>query len=1044
MKLEMKLGVVLCMIALVAGAEDLPLRLIPFPREVKETGGLCDLAACRFLVAGEEATLRAGRSLVREFERELEMRPALKTDGAMPAYTLVVGEAGADLALELPSQGGDEAYALEVTPSGAVVRGRGMAGLRHGVQTLRQLLYANRRGTRIPTLSIRDYPALKWRGFQDDITRGPSPKLDTLTREVDLAELTKQNFFTYYLEYQYAYPSHPNIGPEDGSFTPEELTHLVDYAAERGVEILGCQQAFGHMGHIVQSEAYAHLAENHRVLTPAKEETYTFLDDLFGDQIPHLDCELFNVCCDEVGGLGEGPAQAMVEKLGTGAVYARHMNRVHELVSGEYGKRMMMWGDIILKHPEQLDKIPQDTVMLTWAYSAWPNYDKQIIPFAESGYDFFVCPGVSGWRRLIPDLSVATTNIRNFVRDGVEHGAMGMLNTSWDDTGDNFNAVTWHGLLWGAECAWNASTTPLDAFNRRAGGVLFGEPGDHFGQAIELLAQTHALAGMEGMNQKRFWNLAPTKCTVSEEVTLRQARALKRLIEPALDHLRQAQSDARRNADLLDYFIYEAKRMQLIADRDLGFLDALDAYRRASRPGVPRDRTQNLVAAAGDQVKALRDRHQALKDEYIALWHRENKPYALSRPLGHFDGLLETCDDLVARFARALDGLASGEPLPSPRDAGLEIEEPGVRNTEPVYKTAAAPFASATWAAEGCSRRFGIEVHSGKNPRQDYVVETELHASMVPRMNGATLYEIDPESGAQRPIPHQMLQDDSARLVFRVDGRMPEESCRSYYLYCGEEAMVPVSAPGAVLCSEITKDRVWIENDLIRILIGAEGAHIYRWEVRELDHLDLTHPGESAWSGFADLGRQLRVEPYDLELVADGPLLVRVRATTESGAVKIIDAFAGVPWVRVSMIPATGWYWNYDLVDNFAADRATPGRYLFSDGKTGPVGRAADAIRAQIKSAGVRWSAKTRDDGLLLALITPGQSVEHTVGPGAGSGGVGVQIGNSRVSHVINVGGMADRAPQAWLDDLERTWSLEAEPEIVVYRDERINTTETP
>ena len=114
------------------------------------------------------------------------------------------------------------------------------------------------------------------------------------------------------------------------------------------------------------------------------------------------------------------------------------------------------------------------------------------MPFAKSGYEFFVCPGVNNWSRILPDFGVATTNIRNFVRDGAKHGALGMLNTDWDDDGETLNARNWHGDAWGAECAWNASTTTPEDFNRRIGAVLFGEKGDHFGQAIELLAKTHA------------------------------------------------------------------------------------------------------------------------------------------------------------------------------------------------------------------------------------------------------------------------------------------------------------------------------------------------------------------------------------------------------------------------------------------------------------------------------------------------------------------------------------------------------------------------
>ena len=54
-------------------------------------------------------------------------------------------------------------------------------------------------------------------------------------------------------------------------------------------------------------------------------------------------------------------------------------------------------------------------------------------------------------------------------------------------------AVATLALLSGC-CAWKASTTPLEDFNLRVGAVIFAESGDHFGQAVNLLARTSCLA----------------------------------------------------------------------------------------------------------------------------------------------------------------------------------------------------------------------------------------------------------------------------------------------------------------------------------------------------------------------------------------------------------------------------------------------------------------------------------------------------------------------------------------------------------------------
>jgi hypothetical protein len=95
-----------------------------------------------------------------------------------------------------------EEYALRVASDVVVISGHGTAGLFYGVQTFCQLIRANRQGADLPCLTIRDWPSIRWRAFQDDLTRGPSSTLDTLKHEVATGAGLKMNLFTYYMEYE--------------------------------------------------------------------------------------------------------------------------------------------------------------------------------------------------------------------------------------------------------------------------------------------------------------------------------------------------------------------------------------------------------------------------------------------------------------------------------------------------------------------------------------------------------------------------------------------------------------------------------------------------------------------------------------------------------------------------------------------------------------------------------------------------------------------------------------------------------------------------
>jgi hypothetical protein len=651
--------------------ESTTMRLVPFPKEIEVRQGVFAVKPDLVL----EAPAGAAPLLAAQVEAELR-RAGLPAPKAQPLekearFWRLSSKAGASAPqLRLRDGAGAEDYVLEVKPDGVVCSAPGEAGLFYGLQTLLQLIRANRRDDGLPCLTIRDWPSLRWRCYQDDMTRGPSSKLDTLKHEADWGAHLKMNLFTYYMEYQYAFRKHPVIGPPDGSLEPKDLTALVNYAQPLHVDILGNQQSFGHWARILEHEEYARLRETPHILTPVKEESYQLLDDLYSEICPLLPFPMFNVCCDETDGLGTGPSKGLAEQIGVGGVYVRHMRRLHDMLKEKYNKRMLMWGDIILRHPGDLAQIPKDTVMLTWGYDPRDNFESQIVPFSESGYEFFVCPGISNWSRILPDFQTATVNIRNFVRDGAKHGAIGMLNTEWEDDGEALQGYKWHGYAWGAECAWNASATDPKDFNRRIGAILFGEEEDRFGRAIELLSR------LGNMPNQLFWNKDFRPAEGPAEIRA-AANSMLEVVRPAIEDLETCKRQAIANRALLDVFLLGARRIERMAQRRLDGLETAQLYAKACKAG--REEAAQLLTRAENLVRENRDAHRALGEEFQRIWLSESKPYALDWTMKRYAETVKEYDDVAERIARIRQDAAEGKALPSPEDAGLALPEKPAR-----------------------------------------------------------------------------------------------------------------------------------------------------------------------------------------------------------------------------------------------------------------------------------------------------------------------------------------------------------------------------
>lgn len=1024
-----------------ANINENDLRLIPFPKQIEmKTGNLAIHSAMRISVSASSSAqqasddLRRGLVLVTGINCPITVIPQKSKNNSwlLAIHDAKVSRSSIDTAFaEVPTQ--DESYRLLITKKFAAVKSANERGFVWGIQTLRQLIRANTTNRTLPCLDIIDWPSLKYRGWQDDITRGPSPTLQTLQNEVVLTSLLKMNLFSYYLEHQFAFSKHPDIGPKDGSLTPDELKKLVEFSDSRSVELIGCQQSFGHLYTILKNDAYANLRENWEMLNPVIDDSYKFLEDLYSEQAPIIHSELFNVCCDETEGLGSGPSKSLAEKIGVGGVYAQHMKRVHDLLKDKFDKRMMMWGDIILRYPDHLNEIPKDVIMLSWGYDPRDSFESQITPFSNSGYDFFVCPGMSSWSRILPDFAAANTNIHNFVRDGVKLGAMGMLNTTWDDDGESFGAYNWYGAAWGAECAWNGSATSIEDFNRRVGGVLFGETTDNFGKAIALLSKTHQLPGFDNMFDRRYWRFDDGHLDTSRDLTKEHAKALIDITESALDHLKAAKSDAKVNGLVLDYYIFGAERMRAIAERCLAFIDAAETYEQARYAVADPQKAGALIEKNIKRIESLKAQNEDLKTRYTALWNKENRPYFLDTVLSRYNDLSKQYDTVVDNLNKAKNMLQESHTLPCSRDIGMDITEPGIRDTRADETTSEVLSNTAEWGNNAFKKRIGISITGDDIKRYDQPIELDLPLASE-LSSHARLYELD-TADKQTPIACQLVTTGNAkRIYFLTKGDISPKAKRSFLLYFDPDNASDnqIDNTNGVMCSNLNGNII-VENKCIRLQIGNEGAHIYKWEIKALQNLDITEPGEKDWFGFADNYYPHRNANYNIDVISNGPVLVRLRCEGSTGLNKTISVWADVPWVEVTYDWPVAWFSCYDNASIMGAESATPGNYLFSDGESGKIKPNMPSAPCQVIRENVTWSAKYVLGGCMLALVTPEVAARHLIGPGGGMGGVMIE-GGIGAAHYVVYGDVCPKSPKDTLDCLRATLNYQHPPTTTIYK----------
>jgi len=376
-----------------------------------------------------------------------------------------------------------EGYALRVDPSGALLVGADAAGLYYAVQTLVQVLRLRRQaGRTLPGLAVRDWPALRHRAVMVDIARQVerADYLETFVR--DMAAL-KKNMFVLYLEDKFQWRRHPAISHPLG-YTHEEFARLARTAEEHHVEFVPALPCLGHCEGILQHDVLAPLRTDGAIyqLSLRHPGTRRLLAEQIAEMLPLYRGRFFHVNCDEsplLAGPPGSPRGYFKESL---QLFAEHLVFLHDLLA-RVGRRIMVWGDMLLHHPEIATRLPRDIVIVDWDYGSMASRRREAPSwFRELGFDVMVAPAACRSAEVYyPPFMQMSDNVPNFIRQGFEAGAIGEMTTMWEMRSTN-PIVGWPGVVASAQAAWNPTAVPASALPRRVAAHLYGP--DAAGDAV--------------------------------------------------------------------------------------------------------------------------------------------------------------------------------------------------------------------------------------------------------------------------------------------------------------------------------------------------------------------------------------------------------------------------------------------------------------------------------------------------------------------------------------------------------------------------------
>src|SRR5260370_19694395 len=195
-----RIGSLFLALATFASAQS-SVKLLPTPREVRAAAERPLAHGVRIVCAAPCATEDQFAADDRKAAVLARNIPVTEADGFLVELTRLSAHPDEKLTDEMKAEG----YIMHTASSVLTVVGDTAEGVFYGAQTIKQLIEGDGKRAVLHAANIRDWPAMKYRGLDDDMSRGPITTLEFEKRMIRTIAAYKINLHSPYFEHTQQY-----------------------------------------------------------------------------------------------------------------------------------------------------------------------------------------------------------------------------------------------------------------------------------------------------------------------------------------------------------------------------------------------------------------------------------------------------------------------------------------------------------------------------------------------------------------------------------------------------------------------------------------------------------------------------------------------------------------------------------------------------------------------------------------------------------------------------------------------------------------------